>query len=57
MNEAKEKKKKKNNKKQQHNHIIECYDDIYLPIAFIILITTILAYIDTIYLQGYTIPY
>ena len=56
MNEAKEK-KKKNNKKQQHNHIIECYDDIYLPIAFIILITTILAYIDTIYLQGCTIPY
>nr|DAP28644.1 MAG TPA: hypothetical protein [Caudoviricetes sp.] len=52
MNETKSKKKK-----QQHKHIIECYDDIYLPITFIILITTILAYIDTIYSQGYTIPY
>lgn len=54
MNEVKDKKKKK---RQQRNHIIECYDDIYLPIAFIMLVTTILAYIDTIYLQGYTIPY
>lgn len=50
MNETKEKNKKR-------KHLIENYDDIYLPIAFIILTTTILAYIDTIYLQGYTIPY
>ena len=49
QNEEKETSKKK--------HLVESYDDIYLPIAFIILITTILAYIDTIYLQGYTIPY
>ncbi len=54
MNETKDKNKKK---KQQHKYLIECYDDIYLPIAFIILITAILAYIDTMYLQGYTIPY
>lgn len=51
------KQKDKNQKKKQHKYLIECYDDIYLPITFIILIVTILTYIDTIYLQGYTIPY
>lgn len=45
-------KKKVNQKK----HLIESYDDIYLPIAFILLIAFILGMIGTKYNQGYQIP-
>lgn len=37
-------------------HLIESYDDIYLPIAFILLIAFILGVIGTKYNQGYQIP-
>ena len=37
-------------------HLIESYDDIYLPIAFILLIAFILGMIGTKYNQGYQIP-
>lgn len=37
-------------------HLIETYDDIYLPIAFILLIAFILGLIGTKYNQGYSIP-
>ena len=45
--------KKETNKKK---HLIESYDDIYLPIAFILLIAFILGMIGTKYNQGYQIP-
>ena len=48
QNEGKETRKKK--------HLIESYDDIYLPIAFILLIAFILGMIGTKYSQGYQIP-
>ena len=48
QNEGKETRKKK--------HLIESYDDIYLPIAFILLIAFILGMIGTKYNQGYQIP-
>lgn len=37
-------------------HLIESYDDIYLPIALILLIAFILGVIGTKYNQGYQIP-
>lgn len=45
--------KKKISKKE---HLIESYNDIYLPIAFILLIAFILGMIGTKYNQGYQIP-
>ena len=48
QNEGKETSKKK--------HLIESYDDIYLPIAFILLIAFILGMIGTKYNQGHQIP-
>ena len=45
--------KKETSKKR---HLIENYDDIYLPIAFILLIAFILGVIGTKYNQGYQIP-
>ena len=48
QNEEKEISKKK--------HLIESYDDIYLPIAFILLIAFILGMIGAKYNQGYQIP-
>ena len=47
-----------NDKKKvsQKKHLIESYDDIYLPIAFILLIAFILGMIGTKYNQGYQIP-
>ena len=48
QNEEKEISKKK--------HLIESYDDIYLPIAFILLIAFIFGMIGTKYNQGYQIP-
>ena len=48
QNEGKETRKKK--------HLIESYDDIYLPIVFILLIAFILGVIGTKYNQGYSIP-
>ena len=48
QNEGKETRKKK--------HLIESYDDIYLPIAFILLIAFILGMIGTKYNQCYQIP-
>lgn len=43
-------------KKSKKKHLIESYDDIYLPIAFILLIAFILGMIGTKYNQGYSIP-
>ena len=37
-------------------HLIESCDDIYLPIAFILLIAFTLGVIGTKYNQGYQIP-
>ena len=48
QNEGKKTRKKK--------HLIESYDDIYSPIAFILLIVFILGVIGTKYNQGYQIP-
>lgn len=48
QNEKKEISKKK--------HLIESYDDIYLPIAFTLLIAFILGIIGDKYNQGYQIP-
>ena len=41
---------------RKKKHLIESYDDIYLPIAFILLIAFILGMIGTKYSQGYQIP-
>ena len=41
---------------RKKKHLIESYDDIYLPIAFILLIAFILGTIGTKYNQGYQIP-
>ena len=43
-------------KVSKKKHLIEDYDDIYLPIAFILLIAFILGMIGTKYNQGYQIP-
>ena len=47
-----------NDKKKvsQKKHLIESYDDIYLPIAFTLLIAFILGVIGDKYNQGYQIP-
>lgn len=45
-----------NQKTNRKKHLIEAYDDIYLPIAFILLIAFILGVIGTKYNQGYQIP-
>ena len=47
-----------NEKKEisRKKHLIESYDDIYLPIAFILLIAFTLGVIGTKYNQGYQIP-
>lgn len=45
-----------NQKTSKKRHLIENYDDIYLPIAFILLIAFILGVIGTKYNQGYQIP-
>lgn len=45
-----------NRKINKKRHLIESYDDIYLPIAFILLIAFILGVIGTKYNQGYQIP-
>ena len=43
-------------KVSKKKHLIEDYDDIYLPIAFILLIAFTLGVIGTKYKQGYQIP-
>ena len=47
-----------NGKKEisEKKHLIESYDDIYLPIAFILLIAFTLGVIGDKYNQGYQIP-
>lgn len=47
-----------NGKKEisKKKHLIESYDDIYLPIVFILLIAFTLGMIGTKYNQGYQIP-
>jgi hypothetical protein len=52
------KRKESSNRKKENykTHWIECYDDIYLPIAFVLLIAFILGAIGTKYNQGYQIP-
>ena len=47
-----------NGKKEisKKKHLIESYDDIYLPIAFTLLIAFILGVIGDKYNQGYQIP-
>ena len=52
-----ERKENNNKRKEEHKtHWIECYDDIYIPIAFVLLIAFILGVIGTKYNQGYQIP-
>ena len=43
-------------KVSKKKHLIEDYDDIYLPIAFILLIAFTLGAIGDKYNQGYQIP-
>ena len=45
-----------NQKENKKKHLIKTYDDIYLSIAFILLIAFILGVIGTKYNQGYQIP-
>ena len=36
--------------------MIRKYDDIYIPMLFILLVVCIMALIDSIYVKGYRIP-
>ena len=47
---------KKLNKRLIDKMIIRKYDDIYIPMLFILLIVCIMALVDSIYIKGYRIP-
>lgn len=45
-----------NKKPKKRKHLIECYDDIYIPIIFILTLAFILGLIGSKYNEGYSIP-
>ena len=45
-----------NKKQKKRKHLIECYDDIYIPIIFILTLAFILGLIGSKYSEGYSIP-